>query len=307
MARSFLTETDVTLNELNDIFARIKKRKEQIKKRESIDVLKNKVVGLLFEKPSTRTRNGFESAVWRMGGSAIYMASGELQIKRGEPIKDTARILGGYMDCLVARVYSHDTVTGLAKFAGVPVINALSDFNHPTQVVGDFFTIIEVFGSLKGIKLTYIGDGNNVCTSLLTISAMTGVDINVACPKGYYPDEAVLAEANTLAKESGSKIQIIEDVMEASKGANVLYSDVWVSMGDDAQKEKRLKDLNGYQINKEVLKVAAKDAKVMHCLPAYRGLEITDEMMECPQSIIWQQGENKMHSAAGILDFFLTQ
>jgi ornithine carbamoyltransferase len=305
MARSFLTMEDLSKEDLGTIFEKAKLRKAQIKERKTIEALKNQVVGLLFEKPSTRTRNSFEAAVWRLGGSAIYMPSNELQLKRGEPIKDTARILGDYMDCLVARVYAHQTVAELAEFAGVPVINALSDLTHPTQVVCDFFTIKEVFGKFEGLTLTYIGDGNNMCNSLFLISAMTGMNMNAACPKGYYPDDGLFNDAKKIAAQTGAKLQIIEDPKAASEGVDILYTDVWVSMGEDAEKEKRLKDLAAYQINAEIVAVAAKDVKVMHCLPAHRGLEITDDVIEGPQSIVWQQGENKMHGAAGIMDFLL--
>lgn len=305
MARSFLTMRDLSREDLNTIFEKIKVRKSEIKKRETVSLLKNRVIGLMFEKPSTRTRNGFESAIMRMGGNSIYMAAGDLQLKRGEPIKDTARILGSYMDALVARVYEHDTVVGLAEYAGVPVINALSDLAHPTQAVCDLFTVLEVKKSLKGLTLAYIGDGNNVCHSLLLACAMTGMNMNAACPKGYWPDEAYVNDAKNISKETGAKIQIMESVKDASHGVDVLYTDTWVSMGEDAEKEKKLKDLKGYQINADLLKIAAKDAIVMHCLPAYRGLEITEDVMEGPQSVVWQQGENKMHSAAGILDFML--
>ena len=305
MARSFLTMEDVSIEDLNKIFEKTKVRKAEMKDRKSITALQNQVVGLLFEKPSTRTRNSFESAVWRLGGSAIYMPSNELQLKRGEPIKDTARILGDYMDCIVARVYDHDTVVQFAEFAGVPVINALSDLTHPTQVVCDFFTILEVFGKFDGLKLTYIGDGNNMCNSLFLISAMTGVSMTASCPKGYYPDENLLNAAKKVAAGTGATLEIVEDVMEAAKDADILYTDVWVSMGEDAEKIQRLKDLKDYQINADVVKAAAKDVKVMHCLPAHRGLEITDDVIEGPQSIVWQQGANKMYGAAGIMDFLL--
>lgn len=305
MARSFLTMEDLSIDDLNAIFEKTKVRKAEIKERKTITALQNQVVGLLFEKPSTRTRNSFEAAVWRLGGSAVYMSSSELQLKRGEPIKDTARILGDYMDCLVARVYEHDTVVQLAEYAGVPVINALSDLTHPTQVVCDFFTILEVFGKFDGLKLTYVGDGNNMCNSLFMISAMAGVNMTASCPKGYYPDENLLNAAKKVAAGTGANLEIVEDVMEAAKDADILYTDVWVSMGEDAEKIQRMKDLKDYQINADVVKAAAADVKVMHCLPAHRGLEITDDVIEGPQSIVWQQGANKMYGAAGIMNFLL--
>jgi ornithine carbamoyltransferase len=232
------------------------------------------------------------------------MSSNELQLKRGEPVKDTARILGSYLDVLVARVYEHQTVEELAQYAGIPVINGLSDFTHPTQAVCDLFTVLEVKGTLEGLKFAYIGDGNNVCQSLILGCALAGMNMVAACPEGYHPDQGILKSAEQIASKTGADIRVIEDPEEAAKSADILYSDVWVSMGEEEEKETKLKIFEGYQINATLLKAAAKDASVMHCLPAYRGLEITDDVMEGPQSIIWQQGENKMHGAAAILDFF---
>ncbi|MFH1830421.1 MAG: ornithine carbamoyltransferase [Pseudomonadota bacterium] len=305
MARSFLTMNDITRDNLFSIFDKIESYKEKIKKGKELHTLKTKVVGILFEKPSTRTRTSFEAAILRLGGSAIYLSSENMQLKRGEPIKDTARILGSYVDALVARVYAHDTVIQLAEYSGIPVINGLSDLTHPTQVVCDLFTVKEVKGKLEGLTMAYIGDGNNMCNSLFLICAMTGMNMNAACPNGYHPDEKLYSDAKKMAEKTGAKLNIFESPKQAATGANVLYTDVWVSMGEDAEKEKRLKDFQGYQINAELLKVAVPDASVMHCLPAHRGLEITDDVLEGPQSIVWQQGANKMYGAAGILDFMM--
>jgi len=222
-------------------------------------------------------------------------------------VKDTARILGGYLDGIVARVYSHDTVMQLAKYSSVPVINALSDLEHPTQIVSDLFTIQEAKGKLKGLKLTYVGDGNNVCNSLLLGGALEGMSISVACPAEYEPNATILGEAEKTARTSGGNIDVSHDPLQAATDADLLYTDVWVSMGDEASKEKRMKDFNGYQINNDLLKVAKKDASVMHCLPAHRGLEITDDVIDGRQSIVWQQGENKLYGAASILEWLLRQ
>jgi len=302
MVKSLLTLNDITRDEFNEILNRCRINKEKLKKGEPVGRLDRKIVGMLFEKPSTRTRAGFETATLRLGGQALYMSSNELQLKRGEPIKDTARILGSYVDMLVARVYGHDTVEELAKDSGVPVINGLSDLAHPTQGICDLFTIQEVKGKLEGLTLAYIGDGNNVCHSLLLGCAHAGMNIHVATPKGFEPDNTVLNQAKALA--SGTTFKIVDDPRAAAEGADILYTDTWVSMGEEAEKEKKIRIFTGYQINAELLKAAAPDAKVMHCLPAYRGLEITDEVMEGPDSIIWQQGENKMWSAIGVLDYF---
>ena len=306
MPRSLLTLKDLSSKELFAIFERAKVLKADIKQRKEITALKNKVVGILFEKPSTRTRASFEVATLRLGGQALYLSSGELQLKRGEPVKDTARILGSYLDVLVARVFDHQTVEELAQYAGIPVINGLSDFTHPTQAVCDLFTVLEVKGTLGGLTFAYIGDGNNVCQSLILGCALAGMNMVAACPEGYHPDQGILKSAKQISSKTGGSIRVVEDPEEAAKGADILYSDVWVSMGEEEEKEAKQKIFKGYQINATLLKIAAKDASVMHCLPAYRGLEITDDVMEGPQSIIWQQGENKMHGAAAILDFFLS-
>lgn len=306
MARSLLTTDDLTRQDLLAIFDRARDLKAGIKARKVLDVLTSQVIGILFEKPSTRTRTSFESAILRLDGKAIYLAPGNLQIKRGEPIQDTARMLGAYLDALVARVYRHDTVADLARYADIPVINGLSDFEHPSQAVCDLFTIMEVKGRLEGLTLAYIGDGNNVCHSLLLACALAGMHMKVACPRGYCPDPDLLEKARNLGQETGVTLEVMEAPEEAAAGAEVLYTDVWVSMGEEDDETVKLKAFEGYQINGELLKVAAPDASVMHCLPAHRGLEITDAVIEGPQSIVWQQAENKMYGAAGILAYLVS-
>jgi ornithine carbamoyltransferase len=306
MARSFLSMADLSRQELELIINKAKDLKSQLHEPSTtIGPLQKKIVGLLFEKPSTRTRTSFEAATLRLGGEAIYLPSSELQLSRGEPIKDTARILGGYLDCIVARVYAHDTVTQLSRYSGLPVVNALSDLEHPTQIVCDLLSIMEAKGKLEGLTLAYIGDGNNVCNSLLLGCATVGMNMTVACPKGYEPNKMILQKASEIAKASGAKLSVIRNPNEAAKGSDVLYTDVWVSMGEEKERQKRLRVFKGYQINSRLLQVAALDAVVMHCLPAHRGLEITDDVIEGKQSIVWQQGENKLYGAASILDFLL--
>jgi len=299
--------SDASKLELDRVLARSKAIKTLVKRGRSLATLKGKIAGLLFEKPSTRTRTSFEVAARRLGGDSIYLAANELQLSRGELVKDTARILGGYLDGIVARVYAHDTVVQLAKYSRVPVVNALSDLEHPTQIVSDLFTIQEAKGKLKGLKLTYVGDGNNVCNSLLLGGALEGMNMAVACPVGYEPNATVLREAEKISRTSGGNIDVSHDPLEAAKDADLLYTDVWVSMGDEASKEKRMKGFNGYQINSDLLRVAKKDASVMHCLPAHRGLEITDDVIEGKQSIVWQQGENKLYGAASLLEWLMLQ
>jgi ornithine carbamoyltransferase len=306
MAGSFLTAQGLSSEQLFEIFDRIKVLKHDMKQGKTLDVLQNKVIGILFEKPSTRTRTSFESAILRLGGSSIYLPVADLQIKRGEPIEDTARMFGSYLDALVARVFEHQTVEDLSRHSGIPIINGLSDLAHPTQAVCDIFTVLEVKGSVKGLKLAYIGDGNNVCHSLLMVCALAGMHMTVACPKGYCPDPEILARAQAIAAQTGAQVTVLESPEEASVGAHVLYTDVWVSMGEEEEEKTKLEIFKGYQINADLLKVAAKGAHVMHCLPAHRGLEITDEVIEGDRSIVWQQAENKMYGAAGILDHFVS-
>lgn len=303
--RNLLSFADISSRELAVLLSKCGQFKSRIKAHRSSDALKGKVVGLLFEKPSTRTRASFEVATLRLGGDPVYLSASELQLSRGEPLKDTARILGGYFDALVARVYAHDTVVQLARYSGIPLVNALSDLEHPTQIVSDLFTILEVKGSLKGLNLAFISDGDNVCNSLLLGAATVGMNMVVACPPAYGPNAEILAKAEKMAKDTGSVLRIVNDPKEAAAGADVLYSDVWVSMGQEDEKEQRMKAFSGYQINPELLGLAAKDAIVMHCLPAHRGLEITDEVLEGKQSVAWQEGENKLYGAAAVLDFVI--
>jgi ornithine carbamoyltransferase len=307
LTRSFLSVGDVSKNEFEAILESAKDVKSQIRDQHvEIGALKKKIVGLLFEKPSTRTRASFEVAVLRLGGEAVYLPSSELQLSRGEPIKDTARILGGYLDCIVARVYAHDTVVQLAAHSGVPVINALSDLEHPTQIICDLFTVLESKRKLEGLKMAFVGDGNNVCNSLLLGCATVGMNMSVACPKGYEPNKAILQKANEIGQASGVSLNVVRKPVEAVKNADVLYTDVWVSMGEEKEKQKRLKVFRDYQINSKLLNAAAKDAVVMHCLPAHRGLEITNDVIEGKRSIVWEQGENKLYGAAAILNFLLS-
>lgn len=306
MVRSLLKLQDISSDEITKVLDICRRRKAEIKAGRTINALSHKVIGIMFEKPSTRTRAGFESAILRLSGRPVYMPSNELQLKRGEPVKDVARMFGAYFDGLVARVFRHDTIRELAEYSGVPVINGLCDLDHPTQAVCDLLTISEAKGKLRGLTLAYIGDGNNVCHSLLVGCAQTGMNIVAACPKGYFPKDEFVAAAKKIAAKTGSAIKIVENPKDAAEGADVLYTDTWVSMGEESEKERKVKAFAGYQINADILKIAAKDAIVMHCLPAYRGYEITDEVIEGPQSVVWKQGENKMYGAVGVLEFFMS-
>jgi ornithine carbamoyltransferase len=306
MSRCLLTLNDLSRNELSYILERSSELKRRIKNGEELHPLGNKVIGILFEKPSTRTRTSFEAATLRLGGGVVTLPANDLQTKRGEPMKDTARMLGSYMDILVARVYAHKTVVELAEYAGIPIINGLSDLAHPTQAISDLFTILELKGTLRGLKLGYVGDGNNTCHSLFTGCAMTGVNMKAATPDGYRPNPDFFERARRVAKGTGASLEVVTDPKDAARGADILYTDVWVSMGLEDETERRLRAFRGYQINHELLKMARSDALVMHCLPAHRGLEIAEEVLEGSQSVVWQQAENKMFGAAGILEFFLS-
>ena len=305
LTRSFVSFSDISNDELKTILDRVREIKSSIKRREKLTTLADAVVGLLFEKPSTRTSAGFEVATLRLGGVPLYFSSHDMQLSRGEPVKDTARVLGSDLDGIVARVFSNSTVVELAQYSHIPVINGLSDLEHPTQVVSDLFTILEKKGTLQGLKLAYVGDGDNMCNSLLLGAAASGMNMNVACPKGYEPNGDILSRAEKTSAMTGARLNVVNSPSDAAKKADVLYTDVWVSMGEETEAQKRMTDFRGFQINSTLLEMAKEDAIVMHCLPAHRGLEITDDVIEGKQSAVWLQAENKLYGAAGVLEFFL--
>ena len=304
--RDFLSVSDLDKSEIHTILKSIKKLKPVAPGGTLARVLAGKVVGLLFEHPSTRTRVSFESAAMRLGANVLYMRPDELQLRRGEPIKDTARVLSGYLDALVYRTSDHETLVELAKHASMPIINALSNIEHPTQALSDLAAIEDAKGSLEGLKLAWVGDGNNVCHSLMLACATVGVNASIATPPNYQPSAEIAQKANELAQKSGSKIWFTDDPTEAVEGADVLYTDVWVSMGQDKEQTQRLMDFEGFQINEELLSKAKPDAVVMHCLPAHRGQEITAEVLDGPKSIAWKQADYKFHGAKGILASLLS-
>ena len=299
--RDFLSVSDLDKSEIHTILKSIKKLKPVAPGGTPARILAGKVVGLLFEHPSTRTRVSFESAAMRLGANVLYMRPDELQLRRGEPIKDMARVLSGYLDALVYRTSDHETLVELAKHASMPIINALSNIEHPTQALSDLAAIEDAKGSLEGLKLAWVGDGNNVCHSLMLACATVGVNMSIATPPNYQPRAEIAQKANELAQKSGSKIWFTDDPTEAVEGADVLYTDVWVSMGQDKEQAQRLMDFEGFQVNEELLSKAKPDAVVMHCLPAHRGQEITAEVLDGPKSIAWKEAEYKFHGAKGIL------
>jgi len=268
--------------------------------------LLGKTIGLLFEKPSTRTRVSFETAAYQLGGQAIYLRADELQLARGEPLKDTARVLGSYLNGLVMRTYAHENLVEFAEFAPIPIINALSDLEHPTQVISDMLTITEVKGKLPGLRFVWLGDGNNVCNSWLLGGAMMGMNVVVSCPKGFDPARSMITSARKLAAESGGEVELIRDPDKAVEGADILYTDVWVSMGQEKGGMAKEKKFRAYQLSSNLVSKARGDCSVMHCLPAHRGLEITDDVLEGKKSIVWRQSENKLHGARAVLTAFLT-
>lgn len=304
--RDFLELQDYSKNELWQILKTAKTLKQKVGRGKNLTTLKGKHLALMFEKPSTRTRVSFEVAMESLGGHVFSLGYNELQLGRGETIADTARVMSRYVDGMMARVYKHSTIVELAKYADVPVINGLSDLSHPVQILGDLMTIWEKKKRLEGLKVTFVGDGNNVCNSLIVGCSMFGIDVNVACPQGYEPNEQYLNSAMQYAAESGSKIQIMHDPYEAAKDADVVYTDVFVSMGMDAEREKRMSVfLPKYQVNQELFSAASKDAIFMHDLPCHRDEEVTSAVIDGERSAVWDQAENRAHSTRGLLYMLL--
>jgi ornithine carbamoyltransferase len=262
--------------------------------------LAKKTLAMVFEKASTRTRISFEVGMYQLGGNALYLSTNDLQIGRGEPIEDTAKVMSRYVDGVMIRAKEHQDVLNLSKYSDIPVINGLTNLEHPCQAFADLLTIKETKNNFN-VKLAYVGDGNNVCNSLLLASAFVGMDMNVVCPPGYEPDTEIFEKAKKHASKTGAQLKIIHSVDEGVAGADVIYTDVWVSMGDEAEAPKRIKDLSDYQVNENLIKKANSDAIIMHCLPAIRGQEITAEMINSKQSLIWDQAENRLHAQKAIL------
>jgi ornithine carbamoyltransferase len=269
----------------------------QVRRADHGDPLRGRSLAMIFEKPSTRTRVSLEVAASELGAHALYLSAGELQLGRGETIADTARVLSRYVHGITARVFSHNTVVQLAKHASVPVINALSDWEHPLQVLADLQTMRQRFESLEGLKIAWIGDGNNVCNSLILACAIMGMEIAVASPQGYQPKARILDQA----KELGGRAMIGAEPAEAAKGADVLVTDTWISMGDEGQEAERLRVFGKYQVNAELMRLASADAIALHCLPAHRGQEITDEVMDGPQSAVFDEAENRLHTSKAVM------
>lgn len=306
MKKDLLTVGDLTKEDIENILKRSSLLKEKQKRGETHCSLIGKSLGMFFEKASTRTRISFEVGIYQLGGQAIFLTYQDLQIGRGETIADTARVLSRYIDCLVVRTFSQKVVEELARYATIPVINGLTDIHHPCQVLSDLFTIFEKKGRLNGLKLCYIGDGNNVANSLIEGATRVGINLTLACPDGYEPLKEIVREAIAEKGKGGSHIEILRDPLKAAEGADILYTDVWASMGQESEREKRLKVFSPYQVNSKIVQVAKPDVLVMHCLPAHRGEEITDEVIDGKYSIVLDQAENRLHTQKAILEMLMT-
>ena len=299
MTRSFVNFEDLTKDEVLQVLDYA----SYLKKNPFSDKsLENKSIGLIFMKPSTRTRLSFEVGVYQMGGQPLYILGSSTQLSRGEDIKDTARVMSRYLDGIVIRTYSHDEVEDLAKYGSIPVINALTDYQHPCQVLADLMTIKERFGKLEGLKLTYIGDGNNMANTLLIACAMVGINVSIATPPMYEPNSKALQKALEFAKETKVNVEITNNPKEAVKEADILYTDVWVSMGQEGEKDKK-QVFEGFTIDKNLVSLANKNAIVMHCLPAHKGEEITEDVFEQFSDVIFDEAENRLHAQKSLMSF----
>lgn len=287
---------DLTKEEILDLLGLADQLKFERKNNIPHPILSGKTLGMIFQKSSTRTRVSFEAGMYQLGGNALFLSSRDLQIGRGEPVQDTARVLSRYLDAIMIRTYAQSEVEDLARYGTIPIINGLTDYAHPCQVLADLQTIREYKGTLQGRKLAFIGDGNNMANSLIVGGIKTGMSVAIGCPKGYAPDAAVVK----WAKENGD-LTVTDDIFEAARDADAVYTDVWASMGMEEEADRRRRDFAGYQVNKELMSVARPDAIVLHCLPAHRGEEITDEIIETYQNSIFDEAENRLHAQKAVL------
>jgi len=301
MNRHLLTLDDLSAQDIAGLFELAADLKN--KRRNGIlhPHLSGKTLAMIFEKPSLRTRVTFEAGMTQLGGHAIYLTPADIRLGQRETVQDAARNLARWVDGIVARTFSHQMVERLASYSRIPVINGLTDSHHPVQILCDLFTLWEKRGRVKGLRVVFVGDGNNVCHSWLEGAAKFGLHFTLACPKGYDPDAGLLTRAQTQASESGATLTVTHDPAAAARGADVLYTDVWTSMGQEEDRARRLKDFQGFQVDDRLVGLAAPDVLVMHCLPAHRGEEITDEVMDGPHSIVFDEAENRLHMQKAIL------
>jgi len=306
MKKDLIAISDLTTKDVEDILLRSAALKEIQKKGDTHQPLRNKSLGMIFEKSSTRTRVSFEVGMFQLGGQALFLSSDTLQLGRGEPVADTARTLSRYLDAIMIRTFAQSMVEELARFASIPVINGLTDLHHPCQALADLFTIQEKKGKLRGLKLAYVGDGNNVANSLIEACVKTGMNISLACPAGYEPIDAIMAASRAEAVHTRSSLEITPDPYQAVRDADIVYTDVWTSMGQEKEQARRLKAFKGFEVNAALMRAANPKAIVMHCLPAHRSEEISAEVIDGPQSVIFDQAENRLHTQKAILEILLS-
>jgi len=305
MKKDLVNLADLSADELWHILNIAQELKEEWQGGGNQPILMGKTLAMVFQKPSLRTRVSFETGMLQLGGQALYLSPSEIQLGKRESVEDVARVLSRYVDCIMARVFAHSDIETLAQYASVPVINGLSDHNHPCQALADLLTILEKKGALRGLRLAWVGDGNNVLTSLLFGASKMGMDVAVATPLGYEPPTEVMQLAFRFAGENESAIEVGNDPHAAVRDADVIYTDVWTSMGQDAEMQERLRLFPPYQVNAALVSGAAPDVIVMHCLPAHRGQEISGEVADGPHSVLFDQAENRMHAQKGLLAVLL--
>jgi ornithine carbamoyltransferase len=304
--RDLLTLWDVTAVELLSLLSRAGALKDARARGEIHHTLPGRILGMIFEKPSTRTRVAFEVAMVELGGHAVYLAAEGSQIGRGEPIADTARVLGGYCHGIVIRTFAQERAEELARWAPIPVINGLTDLSHPCQILADLFTVQELRGDVRAPRYAWIGDGNNMAHSWINAAAILGLDLVLACPEGYRPDADILARAESKMRETGrGRVRVVADPREAVKGVDIVSTDVWASMGQETEAQARRRAFTGYILDEDLLGLAAPEPVVLHCLPAHRGEEIAESVLEGPRSAVWRQAENRLHTQKAILELYL--
>ncbi len=301
MTKDLTSINDLSRTELLGLLDLATELKEQLEKKPRIDSAPGTVAALIFEKPSLRTRVTFEVAMRNLGGSAVYLGPADIGMGKRETVEDVARNLSRWVDCIIARVFAHGTIVELAQYASVPVVNALCDLEHPCQILADLLTVKDHRGSVEGAVIAWTGDGNNVCNSLMLACTMVGAHVRVATPKGFEPPAAIVAKSREYAAQSGAQLLLTHDPLEAARGADFLYTDVWASMGQENEAAQRAQIFRPFQLNKALLDVAAAGAKVLHCLPAHRGEEISAEVLDGPSSIVLDQAENRLHAQRALL------
>lgn len=307
MNKDLLTVKELSAGDIGNILERSAWLKKALKDGVVHQPLKGKSLGMIFEKSSTRTRVSFEVGMYQLGGQALFLSSQDLQMGRGEPVADTARTLSRYLNGIMIRTFAQSMVEELARHATIPVINGLTDLHHPCQALADLFTILEYKKSLKNLRFCYVGDGNNMAHSLIEACVTMGMHVMLACPAGYEPDAAIMREAKVVASKTGSELLLTEDPKKATKNADIVYTDVWASMGQEKEHAQRVKAFAGFQVDEKLMKTAAADAIVMHCLPAHRGEEIAASVIDGPQSVVFDQAENRLHTQKAIMELLMAR